>query len=287
MRSYHRCAFSCFIHSFLQSLLISASQLLLWCGFAFLSYYLFERFSLSALYCVLPCLLLVLIVRFYITNVLLHLLDPLSPRINPITKLILPALYRLITGILWLLPFAAVMYRFYQYIFVLPATTFTSDFTKIGAALSHDASLASQLLIGTTVFFAILFLTFIIFLYGWRRGNCFDLAQTQNASFLHSIKISRKMRRASRSRRLFNTCFHTLILLPAFIIPCLIPMRQLSPLLTGKAMNDIQLLYAYLSAGIVSDGTLLLSFSLFLVLYLPWLPFRKLHNIAAVVVRHD
>ena len=53
-------------------------------------------------------------------------------------------------------------------------------------------------------------------------------------------------------------------------------------MLTGKAMNDIQLLYVYLSAGIVSDGTLLLSLGIFLLLYLPLLPFRKLHNIAAL-----
>ena len=61
---------------------------------------------------------------------------------------------------------------------------------------------------------------------------------------------------------------------------------KLLPMLTGRAMNDLQLIYVFLSAGMISDGTLYLAAAAFLLLYLPFLPYRKLRNAAAVVNCH-
>ena len=74
-----------------------------------------------------------------------------------------------------------------------------------------------------------------------------------------------------------------LLCLPALIFPLLLPYLKLRPMLVGRAMEDLQLIYVFLSAGMVSDGTLAASLILFLALYLPFLPYRKLHNAAVVV----
>lgn len=255
----------------------------MWIGFFLLARFSFEKIGLFSLALLIPYLLLLFTCRFYVSNRLRCLLDARANSLKSFISMLPSAAYRLLTAALWLLPFAAVLYRFYQYIFILPATTFSNDFTAIGAFVAADAAPAMQLLLGTGVFFVLLFLTGFIFIYGFRRCNAFDLSQESGLSFKASLLKARKIRKNTRTNRLINTVMHACILLPAVILPCVLPLAQLRPLLTGKAMNDLQLIYAYLTAGIVSDGTLILSAVIFLVLYLPFLPFRKLHNIAAVM----
>ena len=285
--NYHKHALIRWKINFFKSLFLCIGQLLAWLCFILFSIHLIAQLSFNALYILIPCLILLFISRFYIANHLLRVCYPDAPSIKSFIHLIPAAFYRIITGAVWGLPFAAVMYRFYQYIFVLPATAFSADFTAIGAAVYNNSAVHIQLLIGTAIFFTAVFVTAFIFAYGWRRSFYYDLAQAKGASFIDSLRIASKMRRKSRSRRFINTFLHVLLMIPSIILPLLLPMLQLYPLLTGKAMNDIQLIYAYLSAGIVSNGTLILSGCLFLLLYLPILPFRKLHNIAAVVIRHE
>ena len=285
--TYHKHALTCCFHTFFKSLLLCLSQIVLWLCFAALCVYCCNKLSVYGLFVLIPCLLLLFIYRFYVVSKLYRSLRSDAPELKSFLHLIPAALYRMITACVWCSPFAALMYRFYQYVFVLPATTFSNEFTKIGAFFAAASPVEIQLLIGTCIFFSALFLSMILFLYGWRRDFCFDLAQIKPLSFRKSLRLARKMRKRSRARRILNTVLHAILLLPAIIVPVVLPMMQLYPLLTGKAMNDVQLIYVYLSAGIVSDGTLLLSAALFLLLYLPMLPFRKIHNIAAVVIRHE
>ncbi len=285
--SYHKAALRCYRQSFFSSLLLCLSQALMWLVFFYGAKLAVTHLGLHALAVLVPSLILLITYRFFVAHRLTLSLAPSAPKMKPFFRLLPAAFWRIMTGALWLLPFAGGTYRFYQYIFVLPATTFTFDFTQIGAFIAKGATNATQVLIGTGVFFAYLALSFVAFLYGWRRGNCFDVAQTVNLSFRKSLRRARIIRRRTRTARFINSILHLLMLLPAIIVPLIPPMMQLYPLLSGKAMNDVQLLYAYLSAGIVSDNTLYLSAALFLVLYLPLLPFRKLHNIAAMVIRHE
>lgn len=285
--SYHKAAFSCYRHSFFSSLMLCLSQALLWPALIYGASVAFDHIGLQSLYILFPCALLLLIYRFFVAHQLCKRINPKTPPLKSFFHLIPAAVWRMFIGVLWLIPFGAVIYRFYQYIFVLPATTFTSEFTQMGALIASNSSAAAQLLIGTIMFFSYLIITLVLFLHAWRRGNCFDIVQHATISFGKSLRRARIVRKRSRKARFANTILHTIILLPAIIVPLIPPMLQLHPLLSGKAMNDIQLLYAYLSAGIVSDHTLLLSICLFLVLYLPWLPFRKLHNVAAMVIRHE
>lgn len=285
--SYHKHAWSCWLHHFPRSFLLSVSSLIAWGVFTAAAYFLHQQLGLIGLLIALPIALLLFVYRFFVANRLFRLAVPEAPSLKSPFSLIPSALWRMFTGILWFIPFAAVAYRFYQYIFVLPAPTFSSDFTRIGAFISSSSTVASQMLIGTCVFFALLILTFILFIYGWRRGRCFDIAQTEGLSFSKSLRRAKKMRKRTKGARFSASLVNALILLPAFVLPLLLPFLQLRPFLSGKAMNDIQMIFIYLKAGIVSDGTLLISIGLFVLLYFPLLPFRKLHYTAAMVIRHE
>ena len=285
--SCHKAAFRCFRRAFLPSLFLCTSQVILWLCFIYGATAAFSHLGIPSLAFIIPCISLLLIYRFFISHRLALYLQPEMSPLKSFPRLIPAALWRFVGGAAWLFPFAAVCFRFYQYIFVFPATTFTNDFTKIGAIFAQNAALSTQLFIGSISFFTLLAITFVIFLYGWRKGICFDIAQTADLTFEKSLRKAHSVRKVTRKARAVNTLLHSLILLPAIIFPLLLPMMQLRPLLTGKAMNDIQLIYAYLKAGIVSDNTLLVSACIFLALYLPWLPFRKLHNIAILVICHE
>ena len=80
-----------------------------------------------------------------------------------------------------------------------------------------------------------------------------------------------------------NALIHTLLCLPPILLPPLAPYLHLRAMLTGHAMEDLQLLYVFFQAGMVSGGVIYIAAGLFLLLYLPFLPYRKLRNAAVVV----
>lgn len=285
--SYHKAALRAFRRSFFPALILCLSQILAWFVFICSTIITHKHFGVYSLCFSIPCLMLVLIYRLFVANRLARLIHPQMPPLKAFIQLIPSSGYRMIKGCFWASAFIILLYRFYQYVFIFPATAFTTEFSKLGAYIAKDATTASQLLIGTIVFFACLVLSLIFFVYGWRRGLCFDIAQVKPLSFRKSLRKARTIRKRTRKARFVNTLLHTIILLPALILPLIPLIMQIYPLLSGKAMKDIQLLFMYLSAGIISNKTLLLSAGIFLILYLPFLPFRKLHNTAAMVIRHD
>ena len=70
---------------------------------------------------------------------------------------------RLLLGGVWGMPFAFLIYRLYQYIFVLPGSRFNHDFLAIGAFLGA-ASEEMQMAVGTLVFFGLIFMSLLMFL---------------------------------------------------------------------------------------------------------------------------
>ena len=192
---------------------------------------------------------------------------------------------RLLLGGVWGIPFALLLYRMYQYIFVLPGSRFNRDFLAIGAFFSASATEESQLLIGTSVFFGLIFLSLLLFLYGWWRGAAYDFQLVGSITPLHALRNARRARRLPhvRSAMRRNALVHMLLCLPAILLPPLAPYLHLRAMLTGHAMEDLQLLYVFFQAGMVSGGVIYISIALFLVTYLPFLPYRKLRNAAVVV----
>lgn len=206
-----------------------------------------------------------------------------SLHVSPYFSRLCAGMIRLGLGLLWGLPCFFFAYRTYQYVFVFPGTRFSQDFAAFGALLSPGADALMQGTVGTLAYFALLILSFFLFLYGWHRGVAYDFQMVGNVSPLRALKTARRVRRRVRWQLWRNALINSLIFLPAVVIPLLIPYLKLTPLLTGRAMEDLQLIFVFLSAGMISDGTLLLLLAAFIVLYFPLLPYRKLRNAAVVV----
>lgn len=209
-----------------------------------------------------------------------------SQRVAPYSRLIIAGIIRLVCGLLWGIPLYLLLYRMYQYLFVLPATQFGRDFTAMGAFFAAGADSTRQMLLGTYIFFGSIFLALLAILYGWWRGVSFDFQMIGNITLGRALSNARRARRMARRQLWKNAVVHMLLCLPAIIVPLLIPYLKLRPMLSGYAMQDLQLIFFFLSSGMLSDGTLILSAVSFLVLYLPFLPYRKLRNAAAVVNCH-
>lgn len=203
--------------------------------------------------------------------------------ISPFFTVFKAGCFRLFSGALWGAPLAFFLYRTYQYIFVFEGTRFGRDFIFIGNLLSPAAVDAHKMFLGSAVFFGALILSFFLLLYGWWRGVPLDFQTVGDIRLKTMLHNARRARRRCKGALWKNVCLHFLLCLPALIFPLLLPYLKLRPMLVGRAMEDLQLIYVFLSAGMVSDGTLAASLILFLALYLPFLPYRKLHNAAVVV----
>jgi len=226
-----------------------------------------------------------IVCRFFVCTRLLQLVSTQThrkTRTRAYPRLIFSAFIRLLNGAVWGIPFAGLSLQLYRYIEVLPVTAWNKDFTSIGAALFKSAASQNQLYIGMFVFFGLLMLSLLLFIYGWRRGMVFEFFQINNLSIKGAYQHAKTVRKAARKSFLGAFWLHVIICLPAAVIPFLLPYFQLSPLLTGKVMNDLSLIAAYIKAGILSGKVLIEAGLLFLLLYLPFLPLRRL-RIAKVV----
>ena len=198
-------------------------------------------------------------------------------------QLVLAGLFRMLGGALWGLPLALLSVRLYQYIFVFDITRFRKDFCTIGAFLSAASSQDSQTYIGMTVFFGALLLSALLLLYGWWRGVPFDFQMVGAITARQARKLARRVRPACRGTLLRIMPLHMLLCVAAFAASFLTVYLKLRPLLVGDPMEDIRLTYVFLQSGVVSGGTLFLAGGIFMLLYLPFLLYRKAGNASAVV----
>lgn len=245
-------------------------------------------FSAALPACLLLYLLLVYPARFRAALTLTRMVreaDASALRVASYPACVAAGILRLCSGCLWGLPFAALIYRAYQYIFVLPGSRFNRDFLSIGAFLSASATEETQLLLGSIVFFGAMLLSLLLFLYGWHRGVAFDFQLVGDISPLRAWRNARRARRLPHVRHALrrNALVHSLLCLPAIVLPPLVLLAHLGSMLTGRAMEDLQLIWVFFQAGMVSGGAIYLAAALLALLYLPLLPYRKLRNAAAVV----
>ena len=196
---------------------------------------------------------------------------------------ILAGLIRLLTGILWCIPFILLMYRLYQYIFVFEGTRFSRDYIAIGSYFLKDAQDVACFNLGTTLYFSAVGIALLLAVFGWHLGVPYDFQMVGRTDAVKGFRTARKVRRVCHGKLIGAGLFHAVLLLPAVIIPVIPPYLKLRSMLTGNPMQDLQLLYVFVSAGMLSDGTILLSIALFCILYFPILPFRKAQNADIVV----
>ena len=267
--------------------ILSLAEKLLWlaslavCAFAFTQFGLYPTFGLSII-----LLLLMQIYRFYMSYKLMKLVrrdDPSAIRFSSFPHLLKAACLRVLYGFIWCVPFAVIFYQLYRYVFVLPAPEWNRDFTTLGALFSPAAASHVQMYIGTAVFFVLVIASFLLFVFGWNRWKAFDFQQVANSSLKKVLRNMRFARKSAKKQLFFAFWLHVLVCLPAFVLPLILPYLKLAPLLSGKVMNDLYMIYTFLKAGFVSNGVLLLSCAAFIIFYVPFLPWRKLRNAAAVV----
>lgn len=183
-------------------------------------------------------------------------------------------------GLLWGAPFFWFAIRTYRYAFVLPGTQFNRDFTSLGACFAAAADTRTQVNLGMALFFAGFFLSGALFLYGWWRGMPFDFQPVYRVGTGAAIRRAWGIRRKARKKLWKNALVNLLICLPPLVIVPLIPYLRLRPLLTGKPFSDMQLIIPFIRAGMLADGTLLITGAAFVILYVPFLFYRKLRNAA-------
>lgn len=289
--SFHKHAFACWLKRFPQAFLLSLSLLFAWGLFAAVLYLSIKHLKTAGLPLVALFAVILFVYRFFVTNRLFSIIVPDAPALKPVSALIPAALWRIFTAALWGAPFAALAYQFYRYYNVLPFTAISNDFVALGKLFSPSGSLDRQTAIGSIIFFSALIVSFCLLLYGWRRGYSFDLSQTKELTFRKSLRRARSIRHRSRSAAFSASLINAAFLLIAILIPAFLllyePLSQILPVLTGKIMIDLQLISAFLNVGFADKSVLILPALLFVVLYLPLLPFRKLHYTAAMVIRHE
>ncbi len=127
--------------------------------------------------CVPPCiltallyLLLVFPMRSHAAYSMVRLVrkdDNRPLHLSPYPRLVLAGIVRIFSGLIWGIPFFLLLFRTYQYVFVLPVKQFNQDFTAIGAFFAASADTPRQLLIGSYLFISALMAAFLLFLYGW------------------------------------------------------------------------------------------------------------------------
>lgn len=202
-------------------------------------------------------------------------------------RLVLAGLIRLASGAIWGLPCAYLAYRLYQYIFVFEGTRLNNDFSAIGAFLAPALSSVEASELGMKVFFGALAAFIVLFLYGWRRGAAFGCQPLYSVGLKAAYARARAVRRRGRLLRLKASVLNMVVLLPPLFLVPAIPYWSLRPHLTGVAITDLQLLYAFIRGGMLSDGTLLWMAAAVVVLYIPFILLRKLCTVASVALVHE
>ena len=192
-------------------------------------------------------------------------------------------LIRMLTGFIWCIPFVLLIYRLYQYIFVFEGTRFSRDYIAIGSFFLRDVPDVRCFNLGMTLYFSAVAVTLLLAVWGWHLGVPYDFQMVGHTSAAKGYRTAKKVRRICHGKLIGAGLFHTLLLLPAVVVPVIPPYLKLRSILTGNPMQDLQLLYVFLRAGMLSDGTIVLSIALFCILYFPMLPFRKAQNADIVV----
>lgn len=199
------------------------------------------------------------------------------------SQLILAGLIRLFSSVFWCIPFILLVFRLYQYIFVFEGTRFSRDFITIGSFFLKESQDVQCFNLGTIIYFSAVAVTLLIASFGWHLGVPYDFQMVGRISAVKGLHTAKKVRRICHGKLIRAGIFHALLLIPAIIIPIIPPYLKLRSILTGNPMQDLQLLYVFMGAGMLSDETILLSFVLFCIFYFPVVIFRKAQNADIVV----
>ena len=189
---------------------------------------------------------------------------------------------RFLLGGIWSIPLIGMVYLVYRYVFVLDASRYARDAARLGSLFAADAGEAQRQLIGLVLFAVVFLISFALFLYGWRRHILFEYLLTESALPIPTLSAARAAKKACGKDLLILMFSNLLTLLPA----CLLPLAFLC-WRCGGVQNMLMTLFLLISNGMALDPvSLWLALALFMLLYLPLIPYRK-GRYAALVNKYE
>ncbi len=190
----------------------------------------------------------------------------------------LAGILRLAFGLIWGFPFLFCCVGVYLYVFVYDASRAGEMIERIGRVAVLLIPSADAAKAGVFMAAFISAASFFLFLYGWRRGVAYDFILSSGATPVAAWKTARKLH-ALRKGRFFINALLSFVL----IVVSLAGFSAVIAIRSGGISQGFMMLYLAFSSGIVLDpGGLTAAFAVFVLLYLPFIPYRKARNAAVV-----
>lgn len=231
--------------------------------------------------CILLIVLLVFPARFRAGIVLRRCVertDNADLRPAGYRTLVSAGMLRFAFGLIWGLPFLICCIGVYLYVFVYDASRAGELIERIGrlaVMLIPSADAAKAGVFMAAVIYAV---SFLLFLYGCQRGVAYDYILSRGAAPVGAWKTARRLH-ALRKGRFFINALLSFIL----IIASLAGFSAVIAIRSGGISQGFMMLYLAVSSGIVLDpGALAAALAVFVLLYLPFIPYRKARNAAVV-----
>ena len=159
----------------------------------------------------------------------------------------------------------------YRYVFVLDASKYADALQKLGSLLLAGADVSDQQMAGLILFLLLLCASVLLFFFGWRRHLLYDYLLRETADPVQAFARAREIQKdcAPALRRIMFV--NLLTLLPALLVPAAAFCMH-----CGSPRDALMALFLLISTGVaLYPAAMWLTAILFLLLFLPLIPFRK------------
>lgn len=228
------------------------------------------------------CVLLVYPLRFRAAFRLRHMLGMSGVLLPGYGKRVLGGLLRMLRGGVWAVPLAGVGWLIYRYVFVLDASKYADALQKLGSLFFAGADASDQQMAGLILFLLLLCASILLFLFGWRRHLLYDYLLRDMADPVQTFARVRAVQKACAPALRKVMLGNLLTLLPALLLPAAAFCMH-----CGSLRDALMSLFLLISTGVALYPTAMwMTAMLFLLLFLPLIPFRK-GCYAAVVNQYE
>ena len=186
-------------------------------------------------------------------------------------QLVLAGILRLLTGSLWSIPLLVCTYLLYRWIFVMDASSASAIMANIGKRLSFLRPSVNPYSLGIDATFFLTVFSLLLSLYGWHRGVPFDHIAAYAPNAFEAYKESRKARKHLKKTLAQNGAISFLLFLPALIGGCCTLISKF-----GGISKVLMASHLAITSGVVMQpDAFLKALVIFILLYMPLLPYRK------------
>lgn len=226
------------------------------------------------------CVLLVYPLRFRAALQLRRMLGMPDILLPGYGKRVLGGLLRMLRGGVWAVPLAGMGWLIYRYVFVLDASKYAGALQKLGSLLLAGAEVSDQQMAGLILFLLLLCASALLFLFGWRRHLLYEYLLRDTSAPVQAFASARAVQKVCAPALRTVMLGNLLTLLPALLFPL-----TAFCIHCGSPRDALMAFFLLISTGVALYPTAMwLTVILFLLLFLPLIPFRK--GCYAAVVNH-